>query len=101
MFAAVAVPTIDSGNVFCTRRTTDVVGVRATDRAPSYHRSVTRVLLAEDDLGISEPLSRVLRRHGYDVDVAGSGPDALERAPSSDLVVLEPVTPVGARFNPS
>ena len=29
---------------------------------------MTRVLLAEDDTSISEPLSRALRREGYEVD---------------------------------
>ena len=35
---------------------------------------MTRVLLAEDDTSISEPLSRALRREGYEVDVTADGP---------------------------
>jgi len=47
------------------------------------------VLLAEDDAAISEPLSRALRRQGYAVALAETGPDALTGARSSDLVVLD------------
>ena len=47
------------------------------------------VLLAEDDAAISDPLSRALRRQGYDVALAETGPDALTGARSSDLVVLD------------
>jgi DNA-binding response OmpR family regulator len=51
---------------------------------------VTRVLLAEDDPAISEPLARALRREGYDVDVRGDGRTALEGARENpDLVVLD------------
>ena len=50
---------------------------------------MTMVLLAEDDAAISEPLSRALRRQGYDVALAETGPDALTGARSSDLVVLD------------
>jgi len=51
---------------------------------------VTRVLLAEDDPAISEPLARALRREGYDVDVRGDGRVALEGARENpDLVVLD------------
>jgi DNA-binding response OmpR family regulator len=50
---------------------------------------VTLVLLAEDDPSISEPLARSLRRQGYDVHVASTGPDALRGARGSDLVVLD------------
>ncbi|HZZ54595.1 MAG TPA: DNA-binding response regulator, partial [Trebonia sp.] len=35
---------------------------------------MTRVLLAEDDTSISEPLSRALRREGYQVEVTEDGP---------------------------
>jgi DNA-binding response OmpR family regulator len=51
---------------------------------------MTRVLLAEDDPAISEPLARALRREGYDVDVHEDGQSALDAAQMSpDLVVLD------------
>ena len=50
---------------------------------------MTTVLLAEDDAAISDPLSRALRRQGYEVALAETGPDALTGARSSDLVVLD------------
>ena len=50
---------------------------------------MTTVLLAEDDAAISDPLARALRRQGYDVHLAETGPDALAGARKSDLVVLD------------
>jgi DNA-binding response OmpR family regulator len=52
---------------------------------------MTRVLLAEDDEAIAEPLARALRREGYDVEVRADGPGALEAATTTevDLVVLD------------
>jgi DNA-binding response OmpR family regulator len=51
---------------------------------------VARVLLAEDDTAIAEPLARALRREGYDVDVAVTGTEALDLVGrSTDLVVLD------------
>ena len=51
---------------------------------------MTRVLLAEDDPAISEPLARALRREGYEVDVCADGRAALEGADKNpDLVVLD------------
>jgi DNA-binding response OmpR family regulator len=52
---------------------------------------MTRVLLAEDDLSISEPLSRALRREGYQVDVTADGPSTLDRAlgEGADLILLD------------
>ncbi len=49
------------------------------------------MLLAEDDTGIAEPLSRALQREGYDVVVVGDGPAALARADQEeiDLLVLD------------
>jgi DNA-binding response OmpR family regulator len=52
---------------------------------------MTRVLLAEDDVAIAEPLARALRREGYDVDLRADGPGALAFAQSGvvDLLVLD------------
>lgn len=51
---------------------------------------MTRVLLAEDDPAISEPLARALRREGYAVDVREDGLAALDGAQSGpDLVILD------------
>ena len=51
---------------------------------------MTRVLLAEDDPAISEPLARALRREGYDVDVREDGVAALDGAKENpDLVLLD------------
>src|SRR5713101_1146594 len=52
---------------------------------------MTRVLLAEDDLSISEPLSRALRREGYQVEVTADGPTTLHRAlqDGADLILLD------------
>jgi DNA-binding response OmpR family regulator len=37
---------------------------------------MARVLLAEDDVGIREPLARALKREGYEVDEVANGADA-------------------------
>ncbi|WP_189037790.1 response regulator transcription factor [Streptomyces daqingensis] len=52
---------------------------------------MTRVLLAEDDTSISEPLARALRREGYEVEVRKDGPTALDVGlrDGIDLVVLD------------
>ncbi|MGH4016883.1 MAG: response regulator transcription factor [Pseudonocardiaceae bacterium] len=52
---------------------------------------MTTVLLAEDDAGIAEPLSRALQREGHQVVVVGDGPAALARAGAGevDLLVLD------------
>jgi DNA-binding response OmpR family regulator len=51
---------------------------------------MVRVLLAEDDDAISEPLARALRREGYEVTLAANGPDALLAAQdSTDVLVLD------------
>ncbi|WP_404352820.1 response regulator transcription factor [Phycicoccus jejuensis] len=51
---------------------------------------MTKVLLAEDDPAISDPLARALRREGYDVEVCSDGESALAAAlRQPDLVVLD------------
>jgi two-component system response regulator RegX3 len=52
-------------------------------------------LVVEDEESFSEALSYLLRREGYEVEVAGSGPDALatfERT-GADLVLLDLMLP--------
>jgi two-component system, OmpR family, response regulator RegX3 len=56
---------------------------------------VTRILLVEDEESFSDPLSYLLRKEGYDVSVAETGPEALEdfdRA-GADLVLLDLMLP--------
>ena len=51
---------------------------------------MTRVVLAEDDPAISDPLARALLREGYDVTVAPDGPTALREAGAgADLLILD------------
>lgn len=52
---------------------------------------MARVILAEDDEAISEPLARALRRDGHEVAVVSSGNSALEisSAGVADLMVLD------------
>ncbi|AKT50288.1 response regulator transcription factor [Arsenicicoccus sp. oral taxon 190] len=56
---------------------------------------MTRILVVEDEESISDPLSYLLRKEGYDVAVAATGPEALsefERS-GSDLVLLDLMLP--------
>ncbi len=56
---------------------------------------MTRVLVVEDEESFSEALGFMLRREGFEVAVAGTGPDALtefERA-GADLVLLDLMLP--------
>lgn len=50
-----------------------------------------RIVLVEDDQAISEPLSRGLRREGYDVEIATDGVAGLREAlePGVALVILD------------
>src|SRR5690625_7396277 len=53
----------------------------------AYDRGVTRVLLAEDDLAIAEPLARALDREGYDVNHCATGQEAIDTAPEADFIM--------------
>jgi two-component system response regulator RegX3 len=56
---------------------------------------MTRVLVVEDEESFSDALSYMLRREGYEVEVAGTGPDALslfDRG-GADLVLLDLMLP--------
>ena len=50
---------------------------------------MTRVLLAEDDPAIAEPLARALGREGYDVVVQGTGQGAIDNASTADMIILD------------
>lgn len=56
---------------------------------------MTHILVVEDEESYREPLAYLLRKEGYDVSVAASGPDALaafERG-GADLVLLDLMLP--------
>jgi two-component system, OmpR family, response regulator RegX3 len=56
---------------------------------------MTRVLVVEDEESFSDALSYLLRREGYEVEIAESGPDALslfDRG-GADLVLLDLMLP--------
>ncbi|MDQ2749763.1 MAG: response regulator transcription factor [Actinomycetota bacterium] len=56
---------------------------------------MTRVLVVEDEESFSDALSYMLRREGYEVEVAATGPDALtafDRA-GADMVLLDMMLP--------
>jgi two-component system, OmpR family, response regulator RegX3 len=56
---------------------------------------VTRILLVEDEIALSDPLSFLLEREGYEVEVAADGPTALAAFDQNggDLVLLDLMLP--------
>jgi two-component system, OmpR family, response regulator RegX3 len=56
---------------------------------------VTRILMVEDEQSFSDPLSYLLRKEGYEVAIAETGPAALEEFDRSgaDLVLLDLMLP--------
>jgi two-component system response regulator RegX3 len=56
---------------------------------------VTRILLVEDDEATREALSRLLYGEGFEVGIAGTGPDALRQFDSdgADLILLDWILP--------
>ena len=56
---------------------------------------MTRVLVVEDEESFSDALSYMLRREGYEVEIAANGPDALTMFDRSgaDLVLLDLMLP--------
>lgn len=56
---------------------------------------VSRLLLADDDLGLATMLSEILRLHGFAVDSVADGESAIVRVMSSppDLLVLDVMLP--------
>jgi two-component system response regulator RegX3 len=56
---------------------------------------MTKILLVEDEIALSEPLAFLLGREGYEVDVAEDGRQALDKfgVGSYDLVLLDLMLP--------
>ena len=56
---------------------------------------MTRVLLVEDEPDLADPLAYLLRREGYDVEIAEDGPAALAafRDRGADIVLLDLMLP--------
>ena len=56
---------------------------------------MTRILVVEDEISFSDPLSYLLRKEGYEVAVAETGPEALEDFDrnGADLVLLDLMLP--------
>ena len=56
---------------------------------------MTRILVVEDEESFSDPLSYLLRKEGYDVGVATTGPEALEQfeRAGADLILLDLMLP--------
>jgi two-component system response regulator RegX3 len=56
---------------------------------------VTHILLVEDEIALSEPLSYLLEREGYQVTVAADGPTALAEFDrgGADLILLDLMLP--------
>jgi two-component system response regulator RegX3 len=56
---------------------------------------MTRILVVEDEVSFSDPLSYLLRKEGYEVSVAEDGPDALAQfdTTGADLVLLDLMLP--------
>lgn len=53
-----------------------------------------RVLIVDDEVNIRDAIAFTLRREGFDVLVAGTGPEALERAAQDpDVIVLDIMLP--------
>lgn len=56
---------------------------------------MTRILLVEDEIALSDPLSFLLEREGYEVEVAADGPTAVAAFDQrgADLVLLDLMLP--------
>ena len=61
---------------------------------------MTRILVVEDEVSFSDPLSYLLGKEGYDVEVAETGPDGLAafEARGADLVLLARIKAVLRRL---
>ncbi len=56
---------------------------------------MTRVLIVEDEPDLADPLAYLLRREGYEVEIAEDGPAALSafRERGADILLLDLMLP--------
>jgi two-component system response regulator RegX3 len=56
---------------------------------------VTKILVVEDEESFSEAISFLLRKEGFEVDIASNGPDAISQfeANGADLILLDLMLP--------
>lgn len=69
----------------------------ATTLAQPSRARTQRLLIVDDEVAISTVMSALLRRQGYDVEVAGNGSEAferLQREPPVDVVITDQTMPV-------
>ena len=52
------------------------------------HDATARILLVDDDVSIQRAVAPLLRSRGYDVDVAGTGAEALRLSPSGRRISI-------------
>jgi OmpR-family two-component system manganese-sensing response regulator len=59
------------------------------------HKPVMKILLVDDEPALTEPLSRLLKREGYTVDIASDGMEGKDLASSGDydLLILDWMLP--------
>ena len=88
------VSSTDSGQVEAPSHEADSVFKSSETFADQKLRDL-RILLVEDDSDTQELLKTILRRHGAEVDVVGSGASALEEVPRSkpDLIISDIAMP--------
>ena len=62
---------------------------------PVHWTPMTRVLVVEDEESYADALSYMLRKEGYDVSLAATGPDALAEFDrnGADIVLLDLMLP--------
>jgi DNA-binding response OmpR family regulator len=50
---------------------------------------MAKIIMAEDDTAIAEPLARALSREGYEVAVHGTGQGLIDNVEGADLIILD------------
>ncbi|WP_411279292.1 ATP-binding protein [Gemmatimonas sp.] len=76
---------------------TPAVSTAVSPVVPPSVGGAKRVLIVDDEVAISRVMAALLRRHGYEVDVAGNGTEAflrVQQGPGIDFVITDQTMPV-------